>query len=55
MLCPYDEVADMTGQTDDALVLMDRALASRDPLELALAVDIPPNMLEGEQDVGGGV
>ena len=27
----------MTGQTDDALVLMERALASRDPLELALA------------------
>ncbi len=27
----------MTGQTDDALVLMERAVASRDPLELALA------------------
>ncbi len=27
----------MTGQTDDALVLMERAVALRDPLELALA------------------
>ncbi len=27
----------MAGQTDDALVLMERAVASRDPLELALA------------------
>ena len=27
----------MTGQTDDALVLLERAPASRDPLELALA------------------
>lgn len=27
----------MTGQTDDALMLMERAVASRDPLELALA------------------
>ncbi len=34
---PYNEAADMTGQTDDALVLMERAVASRDPLELALA------------------
>lgn len=30
---PYDDVADMTGQTNDAVVLMERALASRDPLE----------------------
>ncbi|HVE62686.1 MAG TPA: hypothetical protein VNB94_02630 [Mycobacteriales bacterium] len=27
----------MTGQTDDALVLMEWAVASRDPLDLALA------------------
>ena len=27
----------MTGQTDDALMLMERAVASRDPRELALA------------------
>ena len=37
VLRPYDEVADMTGQTDDALVLMERAVASREPLERALA------------------
>jgi hypothetical protein len=38
VLRPYnDDAADMTGQTDDALVLMERAVASRDPLELALA------------------
>jgi hypothetical protein len=35
---PYDtEAADMTRQAGDARVLMDRAPASRDPLELALA------------------
>ena len=37
VLGSYDAVADMTGQTDDASVLMERALVSRDALELALA------------------
>lgn len=37
-LRPYDaEAAAMSEQVDDALVLMERALVSRDPLELALA------------------
>ena len=37
-LRPYDaEAADMTEPVEDALALMERALASRDPLELALA------------------
>lgn len=34
---PYNKAADMTRQTDDALVLMERALVFRDPLDLALA------------------
>lgn len=34
---PCDEAADMTGQADGALMLMERAVVSRDPLELALA------------------
>ena len=33
VLSPYDEVADMTGHTDDALALMERALVSRDALQ----------------------
>ena len=37
VLRPYNKAADMTGRADDALVLMERAVVSRDPLELALA------------------
>ena len=34
---PSNEAADIAGRTDEALVLMKRAVASRDPLELGLA------------------